>query len=91
MKRKRRTVAVAAVTIAVAVATVAAILARAARSDRKTTDSHLVGDKVLEMLFCVPGMCRGAMESAPSSIGTAASAAARTSVSAAHANSTVLS
>ena len=57
MKRKPRTAAVAAaVAIAVAVATAAVLLTRSRGSDRKTADHHLVGDKVLEMLFCVPGM-----------------------------------
>ena len=76
MKRKPRTAAVAAAAaIAVAVATAALMLARSRGSDRKTTDNHLVGDKVLEMLFCLPVMDCGAMKSTPS-FGMAASAAA---------------
>jgi len=57
---------VAAVAIALTVATAAAMLARSTRSDRRTTDNHMVRDKVLEMLFCVPGMDCGAMASTPS-------------------------
>jgi len=57
MKRKWRAVSVvAAVAIALAVATAAAMLARSTRSDRWTTENHMVRDKVLQMLFCVPGM-----------------------------------
>ncbi len=75
MKRKPRTTAVAAaVAIAVAVAAAAVMLARTRESERKTTDSHLVGDKVLEMLFCLPVMDCGAMKSIPS-YGMAARAA----------------
>jgi len=76
MKRKSKAVAVAAaaVAIAVAVATAAVMLKRSTRSDRKTTDSHIVGDKVLEMLLCLPVTGCGAMKSTPS-FGTAARAA----------------
>lgn len=74
MKRKSKAVAVAAIAIAVAVATAAVLLARSTRSDRKTNDSHIVGDRVLEMLFCIPGMNCGATRSTPS-FGTATSAA----------------
>ena len=72
MKRKLRVAA--GVAVAVAVATAAVMLARSTRSEPKTTNNHIVGDKVLEMLFCIPGMNCGAMWSTPS-FGTAASAA----------------
>lgn len=75
MKRKPRTAAVAAaIAIAVAFATAAVMLARSSGRERKTADKHLVGDKVLEMLFCLPVMDCGAMKRAPS-FGTAARAA----------------
>lgn len=57
MKRKWGMAAVAAaVAIAVAVATAAVMLARPTGIDRRATSNHLIRDKVLEMLFCVPGM-----------------------------------
>lgn len=75
MKRKWRAAAVVAVAaIALAVAAAAVMLARTRGSERKTTDSHLVGDKVLEMLFCLPVMDCGATKSTPS-FGMAARAA----------------
>jgi len=73
MKRKPRTTAVAAA-VAIALAVAAVMLACTRGSERKTTDSHLVGDKVLEMLFCLPVMDCGAMKSTPS-FGMAARAA----------------
>lgn len=71
MKRKKAVAVAAAVAIAVAIATAAVTLTRSMGSDRRTTDNHVVGDKLLEMLFCIPGMNCGAMWSTPS-LGTAA-------------------
>jgi len=57
MKRKWRAAAVIAVAaVALAVATAAVMFARPTGGDRKTTDNHIIREKVLEMLFCVPGM-----------------------------------
>lgn len=58
MKRKLKVAA--AVAAAIAVATVAAMLARSTGNERKTAGHHLVGDTVLEMLFCLPGTDCGA-------------------------------
>jgi len=75
MNRKSKAVVVAtAVAIVVAMATAAVLLKRSTRSDRKTTDSHIVGDKVLEMLLCLPVTGCSALKSSPS-FGTAAGAA----------------
>jgi len=75
MKRKWRAAAVvAAAAIAFAVATAAVMFARPTGSDRKTTDNHILRDKVLEMLLCLPVTGCGAMKSTPS-FGTAARAA----------------
>lgn len=63
MKRPTKMAALA-IAAAVAVATAAAMLSRFAGGDRKSMDAELVGDKVLEMLFCFPGFDCGAKQRA---------------------------
>jgi hypothetical protein len=75
VKRELKAVAVAvAAAVAVVVATAAANLADCAVDACKTLDSDLIGDKVLEMLCCLPVTDCDAMNSTPS-LETAASAA----------------
>jgi len=73
MKREWKAVAVA-VAVAIAAAIVAAMLGRSMEAGRKTADAEIFGNKVLEMLFCVPGTDCGAKQSTPFS-GAGASAA----------------
>ena len=66
MKRELKAVAVVvAAAVAVIVATAAATPARCADADCKAIGSDTVGDKVLEMLLCLPIADCDAKKSAP--------------------------
>lgn len=76
MKHETKAVAVA---VAVVVATAAALLARCASGDGKAIDGGIVGDKVLEMLFCLPIADCDARKSRPRFRAGASAAASGTS------------